>query len=125
MDKYTLEVKELPESDDLYIELPPELLDRLGWEENDNLVWIDKGESGFLLKRVESKSAHIEKRVHHAIIDEFIELLRDNRQDILDLVEKNVQTKTFNAMKYKEAEEYDRLLVAKKLKNLIAYILRL
>lgn len=35
----TLEVKKDSESDELYLELPQELLDQLGWQIDDVLVW--------------------------------------------------------------------------------------
>ena len=35
----TLEVKHDSESDELYLELPQQLLDQLGWQINDVLVW--------------------------------------------------------------------------------------
>jgi len=36
---YLTEVKEDPLNGDLYIDFPPDLLESLGWEENDELIW--------------------------------------------------------------------------------------
>lgn len=107
------------------MEIPEELLESLGWKENDNLIWHDNGDDTFTLKRVESETRHIEKRVHHAILDEFVHLLKNNEDEIMDILKSVVGRREFCAMRYKEKSEYDRLLIAKRLYNIVASILKL
>lgn len=47
-----LEVKEDPKTNELYIELPDNLLSRLGWSVGDNIEWIDNKDNSWTLKRV-------------------------------------------------------------------------
>ena len=128
MDKqktYSVEVQNDEQTGDTYMEIPEELLESLGWKENDNLIWHDNGDDTFTLKRVESETRHIEKRVHHAILDEFVHLLKNNEDEIMDILKSVVGRREFCAMRYKEKSEYDRLLIAKRLYNIVASILKL
>ena len=122
---YNALVQSDEQTDDLFIELPQELLESLGWKENDNIIWNDQGDGKFMLKRIESKTRHIEKRVHHAILDEFVHLLKNNEQEIMDILKSVVNRREFCAMRYKDKEEYDRLLIAKRLHNIVEYILKI
>lgn len=38
---------------DYFIEFPPSLIEKLGWQENDTLIWQDQGDGSFSLKRKE------------------------------------------------------------------------
>jgi len=51
-------VKETPDGE-LFFELPDDLLDRLGWEEGDELKFVDK-DGGFLIKKVKYESVELE-----------------------------------------------------------------
>jgi bifunctional DNA-binding transcriptional regulator/antitoxin component of YhaV-PrlF toxin-antitoxin module len=51
MSKYTLEIKETPDGE-LYFILPEEILDNLGWEEGDEVQFIEKDNS-FIIKKVD------------------------------------------------------------------------
>lgn len=122
---YEAQIQSDEDGDELFVELPEELLQSLGWEVDDNLVWHDRGDGTFLLKRVESTAKHLETRVHHAILDEFVHLLKDNEVEIMNILKTVVDRRKFCAMKYKEKEEYDRLLIAKRLYNIVEHILKL
>jgi len=37
--------------DDYYFTLPEDLLERTGWKENDNLIWVDNKDGSFTLKQ--------------------------------------------------------------------------
>ena len=43
---------------ELYIELPPELLDQLGWSIGDDLVWIVEEDGKILLRKRTDDSSH-------------------------------------------------------------------
>lgn len=38
--------------DEYYIQLPEDLLEKTGWTENDELEWIENGDSSFTLRKV-------------------------------------------------------------------------
>lgn len=48
--QYTLQVKDLDGSGDLYIELPPELLSSMGWDDGTVLEWVDNHDGTYTLK---------------------------------------------------------------------------
>lgn len=43
---------------ELYIELPPEVLDQLGWSIGDDLVWIVEEDGKILLRKRTDDSSH-------------------------------------------------------------------
>lgn len=50
--KHILEVKKDTLSDELYLELPEELLNELKWKTGDELEWIDNKDGSFSLKKI-------------------------------------------------------------------------
>lgn len=38
---------------DYFIEFPPSMIEKLGWRENDVIVWTDQGDGTFSLKKRE------------------------------------------------------------------------
>ena len=46
-----LVVQESPNGD-LFIELPPEMMDAVGWKEGDTINWEEQGDKSFVLKKV-------------------------------------------------------------------------
>jgi bifunctional DNA-binding transcriptional regulator/antitoxin component of YhaV-PrlF toxin-antitoxin module len=52
---YTAIVKQLPD-ESLYIDLPPELLAELGWDENTELVWIIQDDGRIILREENDSS---------------------------------------------------------------------
>ena len=55
MTMYLSEVKEDPETGDLYLEFPPEMLESLGWGENDELIW-EQTDIGWSIRKNEDAS---------------------------------------------------------------------
>jgi hypothetical protein len=51
MTKQTLEVKEDPETGNLFLEFPVELLSQMGWAEGDDLEWIDNKDGSWSIKK--------------------------------------------------------------------------
>lgn len=47
----SLEVKQDPNSDDLYLELPQDLLDKLGWQINDVLIWEKVNDNAWSVRK--------------------------------------------------------------------------
>ena len=58
MKQHTLQVKETP--GELYFELPDDMLDRLGWEEGDELSFEDKGNGTFMITKVRMVDVELE-----------------------------------------------------------------
>ena len=56
MTSYILEIQE-NEDGELYIELPDEVIEELGWKEGDILSWDLKGE-GVILSRLNEESGY-------------------------------------------------------------------
>jgi hypothetical protein len=56
----TLVVQEDPETGDLFIELPQRLLKQLGWNEGDDLQWIQDANGNWTVKKVEEDEAEDE-----------------------------------------------------------------
>ena len=55
MTSHLIEVKEDPLTGDLYLEFPPEMLEGLGWKENDELIW-EQNEIGWTIRKNENAS---------------------------------------------------------------------
>lgn len=56
MNSYIIEVQE-DQSGDLFIELPEELIEELGWKEGDILTWNLQGE-GVILSKLNEESGY-------------------------------------------------------------------
>jgi hypothetical protein len=48
---HTIQVQHDAESDCLFIELPKDLLDKVGWSIGDNIKWTDNKNGSFLLTK--------------------------------------------------------------------------
>jgi hypothetical protein len=47
--------------DNVLLDLGVDLCNQLGWEEGDQLEWIDQGNESFVLRKVESSSEDTQK----------------------------------------------------------------
>lgn len=45
-------IQEDPDTGELYVELPDRLLKQLGWEEGDDLEWIEEPNGNWTIKKV-------------------------------------------------------------------------
>ena len=52
--KWTITVEEDPETKDLILPLPADLLEMQGWKEGDTLEWTDNNDGTWSLKKVEN-----------------------------------------------------------------------
>lgn len=51
--KWIIEVKNKEGTDELFLELPPDALNQMGWHEDDELEWIDQKDGSWMLKKKE------------------------------------------------------------------------
>ena len=49
--KYTVKVEEDPDTGDLVLPLPTELLNQMGWDFGDTLIWDDNQDGTFSLSK--------------------------------------------------------------------------
>ena len=53
MDKYSIEIKELEDSTgEVYVEIPPVLLEKLEWKEGDDLKFLPQENGSIIVKKV-------------------------------------------------------------------------
>lgn len=48
---WTIEVEEDPETGDLILPIPPEIITKLGWKEGDDLVWISNDDGSWYIQK--------------------------------------------------------------------------
>ena len=48
---WTITLEEDPETGDLILPFPPDLLEEAGWKEGDTLVWIDRKDESWGLEK--------------------------------------------------------------------------
>tara|TARA_A100001037_G_scaffold244817_1_gene225966 strand:+ start:111001 stop:111300 length:300 start_codon:yes stop_codon:yes gene_type:complete len=58
-ESYQLEVQK-NEQDELFVELPPELMTSLGWEVGDDVKWEETKEGGFRLTKVKYETVELD-----------------------------------------------------------------
>lgn len=60
--KYEIKLEEDPDTKDLVLPLPTELLNQMGWDIGDDLIWSDNFDGSFSLAKKVDKSI---ERVHN------------------------------------------------------------
>jgi len=56
MNRWTIEVKEDPETGDQILEFPDDLMESAGWKEGDVLEWIDNKDGSWTLRKKDGTS---------------------------------------------------------------------
>jgi bifunctional DNA-binding transcriptional regulator/antitoxin component of YhaV-PrlF toxin-antitoxin module len=56
MSKWTLDIKEDPETGDQILEFPDDLMESAGWKEGDVIEWIDNKDGSWTLRKKDDKS---------------------------------------------------------------------
>lgn len=51
MTHWTVTLEEDPETGDLIMPFPPDLLEEAGWKEGDEIIWTDQGDGSWLLTK--------------------------------------------------------------------------
>ena len=59
MKLHTLQVKEVNDGE-LFIEIPEDVIERLKWNEGDDLVFEDNGDNSFLIKKVKMTTLELD-----------------------------------------------------------------
>ena len=54
--RWTITVEEDPETGDVILPLPPDLLELQGWKEGDTLTWTDEGNGSWSLTKKEDEN---------------------------------------------------------------------
>lgn len=49
--RYTVTVEEDPETGDLVLPFPPELLNQMGWDFGDTLIWDEQKDGTFTIRK--------------------------------------------------------------------------
>jgi len=57
MSKWTIDIKEDPETGDQILEFPDDLMESAGWKEGDVIEWIDNKDGSWTLRKKDDKSA--------------------------------------------------------------------
>jgi bifunctional DNA-binding transcriptional regulator/antitoxin component of YhaV-PrlF toxin-antitoxin module len=56
MSRWTLDVKEDPETGDQILEFPDDMMESAGWKEGDTLEWIDNKDGSWTLRKKDDDS---------------------------------------------------------------------
>jgi len=59
----SLTVKEDPDSGDLYLEFPDDLMNELGWEIGDNLKWTENKDGSWSLEKMNAPAVDQTERI--------------------------------------------------------------
>jgi bifunctional DNA-binding transcriptional regulator/antitoxin component of YhaV-PrlF toxin-antitoxin module len=54
--RWTLDVKEDPETGDQILEFPDDLMESAGWKEGDQIEWIDNKDGSWTLRKKDDDS---------------------------------------------------------------------
>tara|TARA_Y100000310_G_C20401285_1_gene677506 strand:- start:205 stop:528 length:324 start_codon:yes stop_codon:yes gene_type:complete len=59
-DIYTVEIQSLCDGDDSFVEIPPEVLEGLGWKEGDDVKFEVKEDGSVMIKRISLESVELD-----------------------------------------------------------------
>ena len=59
MTNWTITLEEDPETGDLIMPFPPDMLSQVGWDFGDTLIWEDMGNGSWTLTKKETENAKI------------------------------------------------------------------
>ena len=57
---WVVTVQENGEDKELYVELPPEMLNQVGWDDGDTLIWEELDHGGWSIKKKEEDETQIQ-----------------------------------------------------------------
>ena len=57
---YTVDIKRVNQGEDLYLEFPDDLMDKMGWEVGDDLKFIDNKDGSFSIRQVTYETIDLE-----------------------------------------------------------------
>lgn len=97
VETFEVEVQTDSETDDLFFEIPPKLLERLNWKTGDDLKWEETNE-GVLVRKVKYET--IELDFDDEEYFKYLKFAHENNMSFNELVEESVK----EAMKNNEKE---------------------
>jgi hypothetical protein len=56
IDKYTVKLEEDPETGELILPIPVELLNQMGWDDGDTLLWEEMSNGSYSIKKKEEEN---------------------------------------------------------------------
>ena len=59
---WTLEVKQMIDDGDHFIEFPEEVMKEAGWEPGDTLKWTDNGDGSWILSKINENTDEIDEQ---------------------------------------------------------------
>lgn len=81
---YQVEVQK-NEQDELFVELPSELIENLGWNTGDDVKWEETDEGGFRLKKVKYETVELE--LDDEELFKYMQLAHERNQSFNQFVE--------------------------------------
>ena len=94
---YEIEIQKDSETDDLFFEIPPKLLERLNWKTGDDLKWEETNE-GVLVRKVKYETVELDFDDEEYF--KYLKFAHENNMSFNELVEESVK----EAMKNNEKE---------------------
>jgi len=85
---YEIEIQKDSETDELFFELPPKLLERLDWKPGDDLKWEETDE-GVRLRKVKYETVELE--LDEADYVKYLKYAHENNMSFNELAEKAVK----------------------------------
>ena len=86
---YEIEIQKNSESDDLFFELPPLLMEKLGWQAGDDLKWEETEDGGFRCRKIKYET--IELDFDDEEYFKFLKFAHENNMSFNELVEESVK----------------------------------
>ena len=95
---YSVTVQTDQETEDLFFELPPELMEGLGWKTGDDLKWDETDNGGFRLTKVKMETVELDfddeelfkyMQLAHEKNMSFNQLVEEALTDVIEREEKN------------------------------------
>jgi len=101
--KFTLEVQQYEDSEDLFVEFPEELMQELGWEEDDIIEWDIQDNNTIIIRRVEDSSSTEEE---HEQTHDWYSVKEDAiKEYIIDQSAEEIQQDINNAEKFLQTRD--------------------
>lgn len=85
---YEVELQKDTETDDLFFEIPPELLENLNWKTGDDLKWEETDE-GVFVRKVKYETVELELEEEEYV--KYLKYAHENNMSFNELAEKAVK----------------------------------
>ena len=85
---YEVEIQKDAETDDLFFEIPPELLENLNWKTGDDLKW-EETDDGVFVRKVRYETVELELEEEEYV--KYLKYAHENNMSFNELAEKAVK----------------------------------